>query len=192
MAVQETSAAAYDIIKANGVLSEIRFSTYEVVFKHGPITRNELYKHFPDTPNPEGSQGRALSKLLEDGLVHSPGKRRCTVSTAKMFAKEYVTTRLVPDVKDADKSKDKSKQPKKLQRPSKADLLVCCYELRAIYDELTKKDPPRKFSAQFLALCKWVAQESGAPPPPTKMNVPNAATVPLPIAKVQSQPQGSL
>lgn len=77
--VRRTSVDAYNAIKQNGLLSERRWQTYDVLYKFGPATAMELRKYFPK--GHVDSQIRArLNELRELGVAYEVKERPCGVT----------------------------------------------------------------------------------------------------------------
>lgn len=106
MAIRKTSLESYKTIKENGLLSQRRFETYELLFKHGPATAMELRKYFPK--NSVDSQIRArLNELREHGVAYERRERVCNVTGMNVIEWE-VTDRLPLKLEKKEKIKCKS------------------------------------------------------------------------------------
>ena len=87
MSTRETSIECYNNIKANGLLSKRRMEVYEILFKHGPMTANEIVRKskelYPDT-NPSSFHAR-LSELKTCGVIVEIGEKKDVVSNQKCY-----------------------------------------------------------------------------------------------------------
>jgi len=72
---RRTSIEAYERVKESGVLSRRRFQTYDILFKHGPLTGSEVSAAC-------GIYGlwKRCSELLAFGLVEVVGEKKCQFS----------------------------------------------------------------------------------------------------------------
>jgi hypothetical protein len=74
-----TSLGAYTLIKESGVLSRSRWDVYDCLFKHGPMTRNELDATLSrGGVNPTYS--RRLVELERLGIAHRDGTKTCRIT----------------------------------------------------------------------------------------------------------------
>jgi hypothetical protein len=73
--MRETSNAAYQAIKASGLLSSRREQAYDITYEHGPGTAGELRKK-------SGVDGlwKRLTELRDMGLVYEVQERQCAVT----------------------------------------------------------------------------------------------------------------
>jgi hypothetical protein len=82
--VRETSIAAYNAIKDNGLLSGRRFEVYEFLFQHGPCTGNELLAKMKlEIDRFNGNAPNVVTRLgeLRDfGVVRELGTRKCNIT----------------------------------------------------------------------------------------------------------------
>ena len=80
--VRDTSIEAYITIKENGLLSQRRFQVYECLYKHGPMTANDVIRwyrdQYPDV-NQTGFNAR-FSELQEMGVITEVGEEIDSVS----------------------------------------------------------------------------------------------------------------
>ena len=90
--IKQTSLEAYDAIKANGTLSQMRFRAYSIVRFYGPITGLEL--NMKGTGTQRHSLHKRLSELEALGIVEVVGNRRCRVTGRKV--EEWDITDEVP------------------------------------------------------------------------------------------------
>lgn len=77
MAIRETSAAAYETIKENGLLSEKRFRVYSILFHNGPLIGSEVARIYKElygrTSNSETIRNR-LTELRDSGAAFEAGR----------------------------------------------------------------------------------------------------------------------
>lgn len=82
MNTRQTSIDCYNAIKANGLLSKRRMEVYEILFKYGPMTANEIVRiskiSYPNT-NPSSFHAR-LSELKKYGVIVEIGEKKDIVS----------------------------------------------------------------------------------------------------------------
>jgi hypothetical protein len=73
--VRHTSVEAYRTIEFTDLLGQRQWQAYQIVFKHGPMTANELCKV-------AGKPGlwKRLSELERFGLVQAVGERPCKIT----------------------------------------------------------------------------------------------------------------
>lgn len=79
---RQTSMQAYAQIENEGLLSQRRLEVYQALFKCGPATSAEVFKHLSDF-NRRGiiSQSRArFTELRELGVIDELGTRKCGVT----------------------------------------------------------------------------------------------------------------
>lgn len=80
---RKTSIEAYKTIEAQGLLSRRRFQVYRCLFKHGPLTRNQLSEilavRYGTRINPNLVSSR-LIELRDRGVVEEQGERICTLT----------------------------------------------------------------------------------------------------------------
>lgn len=81
MAVRATSIKTYNEIKASGLLSRQLQNTYDVVFKHGPMTSNQIDIHLRQAGLlPHRSAQPTVTRLLELGVLCEVCKADCPVT----------------------------------------------------------------------------------------------------------------
>jgi hypothetical protein len=73
--VRRTSANAYHEVMASGLLGERQKHAYEILYKHGPLTGNELSEQM-GIPG----QWKRCSELKKRGLAIEVGERECRVT----------------------------------------------------------------------------------------------------------------
>lgn len=80
--MRSTSIATYNEIKASGLLSKRRFEVYDTLFHHGPMTANDLVRHFK-AQNPDANQtgwNARFSELERMGAIKEVGTKKDLVS----------------------------------------------------------------------------------------------------------------
>lgn len=140
-----TSLAAYEQIKASGLLSESRFKVYDALTQHGPMTGTEL-----DNALENPSAHKRLSELEERGVVKAMRVRRCTV-TGLEAAEWHVVEDALPV------------EPEGIVGPipklSVKDMAEALQALRVIAKERQKAK--KQLDPALIRLGKWLAQRIG-------------------------------
>lgn len=93
--IRQTSINVYHEIRDNGLLSKLRFTVYEALFKHGPMTQMELchllrgdkYSYDRQSLTPR------FAELLDAGVIKDVGKRKCSITGNEVLVWD-VTDRL--------------------------------------------------------------------------------------------------
>jgi hypothetical protein len=82
--IRETSRQAYETIAANDLLSERRWEVYDVLFRHGAMTANEVFvvleKESAGAVCAASNSAARFSELRELGVVQELGTRVCSVT----------------------------------------------------------------------------------------------------------------
>lgn len=83
--IRETSTAAYDTIKANGLLSRARFDVYQYLFVNGPLTRSEIDEGIRfvgkgGIKSYKSHVSARLCELREMGCVKEVGEKKCSIT----------------------------------------------------------------------------------------------------------------
>lgn len=106
MNIRQTSIDCYNKIKANGLLSKRRLEVYEILFKNGPLTANEIVRiakaSYPDV-NPSSFHAR-LSELKKYGVIIEIGEKKDIISNNTCYIWD-LTDRLPKDIKLSTSSK---------------------------------------------------------------------------------------
>lgn len=94
--VSYTRDDVYQQIAKSGLLSKSKFETYDLVYKHGPLTSAEL--HQMATQNMVDAKVRSeyhpkINELRCQGVVAAIGKRKCNV-TGKIATLWKITGRI--------------------------------------------------------------------------------------------------
>lgn len=80
---RQTSIEAYNQIKAEGLLSKLRFVVYDCIFHNGPITQGEcvdiLQKRL-ECGNNSGTIASRFAELKNFGVIQEVGKRPCKLT----------------------------------------------------------------------------------------------------------------
>lgn len=77
--IRNTSIEVYNEIKENGLLGGLQFEVYNVLFQKGPLTQNELHRHYFANTQPRNIQPR-VSELVNMGAVETVGERPCSIT----------------------------------------------------------------------------------------------------------------
>jgi hypothetical protein len=146
MSVRKTSIEVYHKIKAEGLLSTMRFAVYEELFLRGPMTGKELDKALGTD-----SAHKRLSELKALGVVEDsePRTRRCKVSGENVV--EWDVTGRLPEPGGAETTKP--------VRPTPRELAKAVEEFREMFRLATKVG--FKPTEATTRLGKWLA--AGAP-----------------------------
>lgn len=95
--VRETSIEAYNEIKSSGVLSARRWEIYDCLFRHGPLTANEIFRRIMGRSGINQANVPArLNELVKMGAVKETGKRDCSVTNVVVL--EFDVTSKIPSV----------------------------------------------------------------------------------------------
>ena len=79
--VRETSLRAYEEIRDSGILSQRQVQAYEVFYKHGPLTGNEL----SDKMGIPG-QWKLCSIMKKRGVLKEVGLKVCRITGREVIA----------------------------------------------------------------------------------------------------------
>lgn len=90
---RRTSIETYHAIKDNGLLSELRWRVYDLLFHHGPLTQMELCRKNADPGVQDRSLMPRFAELEKMGVIEVIGERICTI-TGRMVLVWDVTDRL--------------------------------------------------------------------------------------------------
>jgi hypothetical protein len=103
---RKTSIDAYNEIESKGLLSERRWLIYKMLFKHGPLTCNEVFQKLrgETTFNNPNIHAR-LNELRESGCIAEIGTRVCSVTKVNVLLWD-VTERLPGKVVKGPKKRD--------------------------------------------------------------------------------------
>lgn len=85
---EETSIKAFNEVRQNGVLTNLRLRVYEVVCSFGPLTATEMYTHlYSGKIINSGVFSTRLSELEAMKMIQSSDTRICTITqkTAKVW-----------------------------------------------------------------------------------------------------------
>lgn len=87
--IRSTSINAYNDIRSNGLLSRLRFQTYDILFHYGPMTANEIYfkaKELTNNNELRDTFHQRLSELKTLGVVIESGLRHCNITNREVVA----------------------------------------------------------------------------------------------------------
>lgn len=78
---RRTSIEIYHKIESNGLLSKKRWEIYRILFKHGPLTSNEVFQ-FSDAKgfDHRHNTNARMSELRTMGVAEEVGEKICTVT----------------------------------------------------------------------------------------------------------------
>jgi len=107
--VRQTSIEAYNQIREEGLLSDLRLVVYEYLYRNGPATAGELMQKYrnqrPDaTVTMTMNMVRRLSELQELGVVYEVMRRPCEVTGRNCIV--WDVTSGIPIEPEKKKSKD--------------------------------------------------------------------------------------
>jgi len=115
--VRRTSIAAYNEIKASGLLSKRRLEIYEVLYLSGPMTANEvfraLYKNDMGPENAASNSAARFSELRDIGVIQEIRERTCQVTGMNVI--EWDVTDQLP-IKRIQKVSRKAMKKKLLEK----------------------------------------------------------------------------
>jgi|SRR5665213_679526 hypothetical protein len=91
MNIRQTSVNAYNFLKSSGALGELQWQTYDVLFRLGGLTANEIFVKVKEEMLAAGvaesevrllrdTYHQRLSELKALGLVYEVQERECTVT----------------------------------------------------------------------------------------------------------------
>lgn len=88
MSTRQSSAAAWAVIKANGLLSQRQAEVYEALVNAGPVTANELVRHMKLDKRVNTNIITRLGELRDRGIVDETTTRICAVTGKKVIVWE--------------------------------------------------------------------------------------------------------
>ena len=145
--IRNTSAMAYHAIKANGLLSRMRWLVYDCLYQHGPLTGNEVNERLKSPGQVAPSYHKRLSELETLGVVRTIGVRACSVTGRE--CEEWDVTSNLPTGSVSNAG----------ARPTKAQMKSAVRELRAIHNNL-QRQRGRGLSPDTVAVCQWLHARS--------------------------------
>lgn len=80
LTLRRTSCDAYETIKANGLLSRMRWQVYSQLYRHGPQTARELGDALASPGMTMTSYHKRCSELERLGVARTIGKRKCGIT----------------------------------------------------------------------------------------------------------------
>jgi len=81
--IRTNSLAAYRQIQAKGMLSPKRWDIYKILFNHGPLTYNEVFRKMQDyTTIASANIGARLNEMREMGCADERGNKTCSITGA--------------------------------------------------------------------------------------------------------------
>lgn len=108
--IRQTSVNAYNFIKSSGVLGELQWQTYDVLFRRGGLTANEIFVTVKKEMLAAGvaesvvnelrdTYHQRLSELKDMGLVYEVQERKCTVTLREVIEWDVTSNMPVQPVK---------------------------------------------------------------------------------------------
>jgi hypothetical protein len=80
MGTRQTSIDCYNQIKAQGLLSKMRFKVYECILTNAPCTSAEALSNMLSKNSAITSSRARFTELRELGVIYEKGIRKCTVT----------------------------------------------------------------------------------------------------------------
>lgn len=102
--IRRTSIEIYRRIKEEGLLSQLRFEVYDVLYRYGPLTAGEAWSWYFSRRQRSSISAR-MSELEERGVVYQHEERVCGLTGNKAIA--WATTDRLP----VDPPKKEAKKP---------------------------------------------------------------------------------
>jgi predicted transcriptional regulator len=124
--MRRTSAASFAKIEADGLLSDLRFKVYRALYRHGPMTANEV-NCFHVKGHNQSSISPRFAELEKQGVIYAVLERACRVTGNTVIA--WDVTEKLP-----------MKLPKKVKKlTAKEENAECCGILETLgYAELAE------------------------------------------------------
>lgn len=92
--IRETSIETYHRIKDEGLLSALRWTVYDCLFRKGPLTQMECCRAIDDPNVQDRSLMPRFAELERMGVIKSLGSRTCTVTDNNVL--EWDVTKNIP------------------------------------------------------------------------------------------------
>lgn len=142
---RKASQTVYDQIQADGSLSRRRWEIYDVLFRRGPLTANEVHRHteLHGTDGYRHNVQARMTELVDLGVVRAVDTVTC--SQTGNVATQYDVTDALPDPERA-----RRRRPKK---PSRKKLRVVLEEMRELWKSGTT------LSDETVELMRWIAAQ---------------------------------
>lgn len=79
---RKTSIDVYRKIRDSGILSERRWEAYAIVYRHGPLTSNEVFEYskLKGVPGYRHNTNARMTELRDMGAVEEIGTKCCSVT----------------------------------------------------------------------------------------------------------------
>lgn len=95
---RDTSVKAFKKINASGLLRKMQLEAYNILYNHGPLTANEVYRLSGHSSNSERhSFPQRIGELTVKGVVTEVGEKRCEITNRKVIVYD-VTSKLPLDL----------------------------------------------------------------------------------------------
>jgi len=98
--IQRTSLEVYHRIKSEGLLSQLRFEVYEILFRHGPLTAGEVWSRYFRERRQRSSISARMSELERRGAIVVHEARACGYTGNTSIA--WRTTNNIPSEIDTE------------------------------------------------------------------------------------------
>lgn len=136
MNTRDTSIEAYNKIREGGLLPARRWEAYDILYRHGPLTANEMMfiakeEDAGRTHQYLESIGRRLSELRDQGAIREIGSRVCSQTGMRCLL--WDVTSKIPD------PLPKKKASKQIIAEQASYILVLEAENRRLKDELARQ-----------------------------------------------------
>lgn len=76
--MRKTSITTYNEIKKSGLLSNMRFYVYDLIYHNGPVTQSEASKTLSHIGIREHSVTPRFAELQKMGVISPVGERKCS------------------------------------------------------------------------------------------------------------------
>lgn len=75
---RQTSIKTYEEMEASGILGDRKWEIYKILFRYGPLTRSQVFKHIPQNRNPHSSA--RLTELRDMGVIFEVDEVKCPIT----------------------------------------------------------------------------------------------------------------
>jgi hypothetical protein len=143
--VRRTSIDAYRTIRDNGLLSARRWEAYDILYRYGPMTSNEIFERakLHGNPNYRHNTNARMTELRDRGVAVEVGTKKCSVTGHNVIL--WDVTEALPRKPTRSVS----------VRPSKKELRDAANELRGIYKFL-RDHGHEGFSDNLKRVGRWM------------------------------------
>ena len=123
--VRDTSIEAYNKIKADGLLSRLRFDVYDIIFHHGPMTQGECWRDYFNHARQRHSVAPRFAELKRHRVIREVGNRPCGVTGMTAILWD-VTSNLPEKLEDRDPPQEWWIGPNGIAYPTREVALRSC------------------------------------------------------------------